>query len=239
MSMEMTLEEKVRIVIAKINEARTVQKTNPVYIPIAYFKAENLGFPTPRDVFRVLRENGTIKNLSSWWGCDEIKDGKQVFIKTNADEPQTDDDFKVYEIEVDEHKLHQLEIEEHISKNSVAIDSQSPNVFFDKKSCRISYGDKFHKFQKAKGRGEMFALLWEARRIEKNGSIVREGAFKSILELAVAGKFVKNSEEFEDKPATTDRSVRDAIQDFRDAIKKIKAPMEILAQNGFMLGIQS
>lgn len=102
MDMEMTLEEKIKRVVAIIDEAIAVQKTNPVFIPATYFKPENLGFPTPRDVFRVLRENGAMKNLTSWWGYDSIaKGGRQRFVKTDADEPQNDDDFEVYEIEID------------------------------------------------------------------------------------------------------------------------------------------
>lgn len=101
--MEMTLEEKIKRVVAIVNEAITIQKTNPVFIPVSYFKPENLGFPTPRDVFRVLRENGAMKNLTSWWGYDLIEeDKKQRFVKTDADEPKNDDDFEVYEIEIDE-----------------------------------------------------------------------------------------------------------------------------------------
>ncbi|MEK6839635.1 MAG: hypothetical protein AABX72_01730 [Nanoarchaeota archaeon] len=101
----MTLEEKIKRVAAVIDEALTVQKTNPVYIPDTYFSHQSLGFPTPKDVFRVLRENGAIKKIEGWWGYDEIKkDGRQVFVKTSTDEAVTDEDYSVYAIEIDEKK---------------------------------------------------------------------------------------------------------------------------------------
>lgn len=99
-----TLEEKIKRVVAIIDEALIVQKTNPVYVPTAYFKPENLGFPTPRDVFRILRESGAMKEMQFWWGYDTIEDGKQRFVKTDSEEPINDDDFEVYEIEVDKTK---------------------------------------------------------------------------------------------------------------------------------------
>ena len=103
MNMEMALEEKIKRVVAIIDEALTVQKTNPVYIPDTYFSQQNLGFPTPRDVFRVLKENGAIKKIEGWWGHDKItKEGKRVFVKTSTDEAATDEDYSVYAIEVDE-----------------------------------------------------------------------------------------------------------------------------------------
>ena len=57
--------------------------------------------------------------------------------------------------------------------------------------------------------------------------------------MAISGMFVKNEQEFEERKVTADRSGREAIQDFRDAIKKIGAPIEILAQNGFLLVLKT
>ncbi len=231
MKMEMSIEEKDSLLTGIISEHFHTYKTNPFYVPIEHLTAKDFDLPDTRNTLLRLKEKGFLNKYKYCWGTFEIKeDGKKEFIVAREN-TQTDEDIEVYEILINKSKLPVPETSQSVT-NEVS-------VFFDKKACRISHGNKFHKFQKAKGRGEMFALLWEARRIEKKGIVGREGAFKPIWELAIAGKFVKNSEEYDDKPVTTDRSVRDAVQDFRDAIKKIGAPIEILAQNGFMLVIRS
>ena len=102
--MGMTLKDKIKSVIAVIEEARNIQKSNPVFIPVEYFSQSNLGFPNARDVFRVLRENQAITKIGKSWVCEEIdKKGVRKILKT-GDNQSCDDDYEAYEIEVDRTK---------------------------------------------------------------------------------------------------------------------------------------
>ena len=104
MNMEMTLKDKIKSVVSVIEEARSIQKTNPVFIPVEYFSQSSLGFLNARDVFRVLRENGAVKKIGKSWVCEEIdKKGVRKIEKT-GDEQCSEDDYQAYEIEVDKGK---------------------------------------------------------------------------------------------------------------------------------------
>lgn len=116
---------------------------------------------------------------------------------------------------------------------------QIPKVFFDPKLCVLKYREKKYTLQRKKGRCEILKELWKSRRIvNSKNEIKREGSFKLIWELAIAGGFVKNEEEFEEKKRTAERSVRDAIQDLRKKFKEMGAPVKIVAQNGYLLVIK-
>lgn len=162
--MEMTLEEKIKWVASIIDEALTVQQTNPVYIPTTYFQPKNLGFPSPKDVFRVLRENGAIKKITGWWGFDEIKkDKRQVFVKTSQDESITDEDYQAYEIEVDSKKWipGKKLSKSSIVKNTAILD----DLVFDEEGFLYSKNSskKPGRFARSTGRYKMFNALIEAK----------------------------------------------------------------------------
>ena len=112
-------------------------------------------------------------------------------------------------------------------------------ISFDKKLCIFRCGDKTYRAQRKGGRCQILRKLWEGRRIiNSNGEIKKEGQIYSIDELAIEGKFVESLDEFKRKKTIAERSVRDAIQDLRDKFSEMKAPVEIVAQNGFMLKIR-
>lgn len=100
MNMKMTLKEKIKATISIIDEARTIQNTNPVYVPVDFFSANNLGFPNVRDVFRMLQENKAIKTIKKGWFCEEIRKGDTRKIVRTGDEQTSEDDYEAYEIEI-------------------------------------------------------------------------------------------------------------------------------------------
>ena len=110
---------------------------------------------------------------------------------------------------------------------------------FDQKLCRLRYSDKEYTPQRKGGRCQILKELWKSRRImDLKNKVKREGAIKPVWELAIVGGFVKDEDEFNQKKGSADRSVRDAIQDLRDKFKEMKAPIEITAQNGYILVIR-
>ena len=83
---------------------------------------------------------------------------------------------------------------------------------------------------------KILRVLWKSRRItDLNGKIKKEGIPKSIEELAISGGFIEQEDHFN---TTTDRSVRDVIQDLRDKFKGIGTFATIEVNNGFMLSIK-
>lgn len=102
--MEMTLKDKIKTVVAVIEEARSIQKTNSAYVPVEYFSQSNLGFLNARDIFRVLRENGAIKSVKKSWVSEEIdKKGAHKILKV-GDNQSSEEDYEAYEIEIDKEK---------------------------------------------------------------------------------------------------------------------------------------
>jgi hypothetical protein len=110
---------------------------------------------------------------------------------------------------------------------------------FDKKACIVKCGEKQFSLQRKRGRCGILKELWEHRRIiNYRGDIKREGAFTPIEVLAEIAGFAKDATDFENKKKTIERKVRDAIQDLRSQFKRINAPVEIIAKNGYMLVIK-
>lgn len=232
LTMEMSIEEKINRVTAIIDEARTVQKINPVYIPTAYFKLENLGFPSPRDVFRVLREKGAIVKLMSWWGFDEIgKNGQTKFIKTDGDEPKNDDDFEVYEIEINEKKLHQF-------RNSKR--TPSDEVEFDTQNGVIHFGKILHAFQKGrKGqlRLNLFRELWDMRKIKKGGKEKLKGGLLPANALALRLGFVTSSQSYSKDYEAKDK-LGALLKNTERTLQRKNIPIRLYQKGGIQIVIE-
>jgi len=106
-------------------------------------------------------------------------------------------------------------------------------ISFDKKLCIFKYGNEQYKPQRKGGRCQILKKLWEGRRIiDANENEKKVGQYFGLDELAVEAKFINSVLQFN---KTAERSVRDAIQDIRDQLCNMKVPVEIIAQNGFML----
>ena len=100
---------------------------------------------------------------------------------------------------------------------------------FDKRLCILKCGSQHYKPQRKRGRCLILKQLWAGRRIiDAKGNIKKAGQIFTIHDLAAAAGFT----------TSIDRCVRDAIQDIRDQIRDMKAPVEIIAQNGFMLQVK-
>lgn len=126
-----------------------------------------------------------------------------------------------------------------IIQSQPSAETKLTKLSLDPKLCILSYGEKNYKPQRKAGRCGILKELWDSRRIKNlKGGIKREGSVKMVWELAIAGNFVKDEEEFNQKKATADRSVRDAVQDLRDKLKEMNAPAEIMTQSGFMLVVK-
>lgn len=229
----MTIEQKDSSFAKILYEHFASQEQNPFVVPLEHFYASGFDLSEIRNALLRFQNKSFILAPKHGWGFWEkdSKTTKTTWVMTNTEKAITDDDIEIYQIQIDTKKF------------PVPLGSQAATlenmVTFNKKEYRLSYRGKFTKFQKAKGRAQMFSLLWDFKGLmDENGVMKEEGTFRPIWELAVVGKFVKDEQEFEEKSATADRSVRDAIQDFRDAIKKIDAPIEILAQNGFLLVVK-
>lgn len=233
--MEMGIEQKDILFAQILHEHFFSQDMNPFVVPIKHFTEKGLQLSDVKNALLRFKRRGFIGVPVYGFGAWEKNErtGKNEFIINDEQQAVTDDDVEVYQIQINTDKFPVPTPSQSIS----TINDSS--IVFDKKAHRLSYSGNYYSFQKAKGRGEMFILLWDSRRTEDaNGKIKREGSFKNIWELAVEGQFVKNETEFNEKKATAYRSVRDVIQDFRDAIKKIGVPMEILAKNGYLLVIK-
>jgi len=226
--MEMTLEEKIKRVAAIIDEALTVQKINPVYIPTAYFKPENLGFPTPRDVFRILRESGAMK-MRCWWGYDIVEEGKkQRFVKTDADEPQNDDDFEVYEIEVDERKLRQFVVNKRVSANDVEFDSQNGVIFFG----RITHA--FQRGREEQLRLKLFQILWDRKKVIRGGKARPKGELFPASAVAVQLGFLEDPRAFS-KNTTAKDKLDNLLKNTERTLQAKKLPIRLYQKGGIQI----
>lgn len=109
-------------------------------------------------------------------------------------------------------------------------------INFDEKRCVLNYKDKFFKLHKEKHRCLIFKELWKNREVNDPGGRIKiKGKVMSINDLSIAGKFKTAFGEINKK---MEQQVRDAIQDFRDKIKKIGAPIKITAVGGYLLIIK-
>ena len=107
------------------------------------------------------------------------------------------------------------------------------SISFDKKLCIFKYRSEQYKPQRKGGRCQILRKLWEGRKIiDADENEKKVGQSFGLEELAVEAKFINTTLQFN---TTAERSVRDAIQDIRDQLRKMKVPVEIVAQNGFIL----
>lgn len=229
MNMGMNLDEKIKRLVSIIDEAIIVQKTNPVYVPTLYFESQNLGFPSPRDVFRVLLENGAVKNLTKCWGYELIeKNNNRVFKKTSTDEPQNDDDFEVYEIAVDERKLRQY---------SSAKSTSSEEIDFDALNGVISYGKIRYAFQKGRQdqmRLKLFRELWEFRQVTQNKKTKRKGEALPPGAIASRIELVDSSQGFEKNKAAKEK-LGALLKNIEGTLQRKKIPIRLYQKGGIQI----
>lgn len=225
----MSLDEKIKRVVAIIDEALIVQKTNPVYVPTLYFEPEHLGFPSPRDAFRVLLENGAVKSHTKWWGYETIEEnGKRKFDKTSTDEPQNDDDFEVYEIGVDERKLRQF---------SAVKNTQSEGIEFDALNGTISYGKMHYAFQKGRQnqmRLKLFRELWEFRKVTQGKKTKRKGEALPPGTVATRIELVDSSQGFE-KNKTAKEKLGALLKNVEGTLQRKKIPIRLYQKGGIQI----
>lgn len=229
--MGMNLDEKIKRVVAIVDEALVIQKANPVYVPTLYFEPGNLGFPSPRDVFRVLLENGAVKSHTRWWGYEMIgKNGKRTFEKTSSDEPQNDDDFEVYEIEVDERKLRQFS-----SAKRVATDE----IEFRALAEELIYGKKVLAFRgtKDKLRLRLFKALWDDRCVVKNGKTIIKGISLPPSTVASRMELVDSNRDYERSTEVKEKLSR-LIKNTKTTLRLKGMPITIRKQNGVQIVIE-
>ncbi|MDD5032699.1 MAG: hypothetical protein PHC85_01065 [Candidatus Pacebacteria bacterium] len=100
MEMKMTTKEKDILFAQIINEHFLTQKNNTVYIPARHLEAKGFDISDSNNALWRLKDNGIIKQYKHCWGFWEIKGSKKVFVITSEEEPKTDDDVEVYQINV-------------------------------------------------------------------------------------------------------------------------------------------
>jgi len=233
MKMEMTLEEKMQRVSLIIDEALAVQKTNPVYIPAAYFSSENLGFPTPKDVFRVLRENNSIRKIEECWGYDELKKNKQAFVKTNSEKAVTDEDYKVYEIEINERKFSYKPTakNQRLSKDDVEFDALNGGISYGK----ITY--TFQKGRKSQLRLTLFRVLWDERQIKNAEKIRRAGMALPLETVAAKMELVDSARDF-NKNIELKNKLNKLIKNVETNLQRKKLPIRLYKSGGLQIIIE-
>jgi len=105
--MEMTPKEKDILFSQIINEHFFTQKNSSIFIPVEHLTQKGLDISDANNVLWRLKDDGILKSYKHCWGFLEIKRNKKTFVFTSSEEPKTDDDFEVYEMEVVPGKLTQ------------------------------------------------------------------------------------------------------------------------------------
>ncbi|MDD5626003.1 MAG: hypothetical protein PHG83_02470 [Patescibacteria group bacterium] len=140
-------------------------------------------------------------------------------------------------------------------------------VEFDQQTKILKYGSKKYRIQRSKGRAEIFATLWNNRKIIKNDKIKSKGSLVSYIKIAqiVGWKYkILTYEDYKKEKCgedhllqaelmkcfyieqkswkgtnnLTERKIYDVIGDFKGKIKEMKAPIRFDCNEGYMMIVQ-
>ncbi len=101
----MDVEQQDSFLARSISEHFSTQKTNPVLLPVEHIK---LDVSDTRNTLWRLKDTGVIKSYKHCWGFFEIEKRLKRFVITSREEPKTDEDVEVYEIEIVPGRLAQM-----------------------------------------------------------------------------------------------------------------------------------
>jgi len=108
MNMEITIKEKDILFAQIINEYFLTQKNNKIYIPVRHFESKGLDISDSSNALWRLKDDGIIKHCKHCWGFWEVKNHKMDFVLTSEEEPKTDEDIEVCQIEINPGRLTQV-----------------------------------------------------------------------------------------------------------------------------------
>lgn len=211
-----------------------------LYIPGEKFEASNLGYNEIASHLEVLRYKKFLDGFNRYWGFARKlnKDGAIIEFDKTGDEPQFLDEPSeerfVYEIKV---SLALRQNPDLLIEPSSQDDLSDFDAIFKPQERMVIYGNKSHKFQGVGGtdRFNLFSLLWEYRRIIKNGKIVRHERGSFIpSQVAQEIKFIDRSQDFKIISEKFRNLIKNLNRDFRDS----NIPVEIQMVDGALIIIE-